>query len=227
MPVSPTATHDDENRVRTWSSSASRPVAVGHEDPAAAVAVAGHAPGVIGRRPRPGPPRRPGASSSTLVGLGDVARAGSRRRWAGGAVRGGSSADLARRPRRPGRRPPPPRPRRAGRPRRSAVWAKPVVSPDDDPDAGAAVAARGQLLDLAVVEHGGRRRACPRRTPRRSRRRCAGRQPRTRWMTASSITETSFPGRAASSHRAGGDPDPFRPPEAWMRTVPACPSNPA
>ena len=41
---------------------------------------------------------------------------------------------------------------------RSAVWAKPVVSPDDHPDAGPPLPPRGELLHPPVVEHGRRGR---------------------------------------------------------------------
>ena len=116
----------------------------------------GRAPGGS-TRPRPGRPRRPGAAGRPWRPW-PPSRAGSRPRSGRGGVLAGER-HLARRRRRPsGRRRPRPRPRRA----------RPVVGQvggvgeagglaDHDPDAGAAVAARGQLLDPAVVEHGRRR----------------------------------------------------------------------
>ena len=102
-------------------------------------------------------PRRPGGAARPWSPW-RPSRAASRSRSARGAT--------TRRERRPSRTPPPP-PRAAAAAAsaavrspasvRSAVWAKPVVSPLDDPDAGAAVAARRELLDLAVVEQRRRR----------------------------------------------------------------------
>ena len=59
---------------------------------------------------------------------------------------------------------------------RSAVWANPVVSPTTTRMPAPRSRPGAQLLDPAVVEAGRRWPACPRRTPRRSRRRCAGRR---------------------------------------------------
>ena len=58
---------------------------------------------------------------------------------------------------------------------RSAVCANPVVSPRTTRKPGAAVATGDELLDAAVVEAARSTTAGPRRTPRRSHRRCAAR----------------------------------------------------
>ena len=93
-----------------------------------------------------------------LGGLGDVLGIGldvvrrERRRWRVSDDRARAAAATARRPR------PPLRPRRA-RPGLGQVGGVGEAGgvADDDADAGAAVAAGGELLDLAVVEQGRRR----------------------------------------------------------------------
>ena len=212
MPVSPVATTLTRNSVRTWSSLGEQAVGVGDEDAPAAVAVAGRH---LARWRRPAPRaassarvqqldlawpwrRRPGRISTALTRRARLAGEGHRR-------------GRRRRPRGP--RPPPPRPR-PSRPAsvRSAVWAKPVVSPDHDPDAGAAVAPGRDLLDLAVVEARPTTSACPRRRPRRSRRRCAGAAPSTRSTTSWSIRSVSALASVVWSAMPPSLPRPPRPP---------------
>ncbi len=179
------------------------------------------------------------AQQLDLGALGD--RLGQDRRpRSGGARRGGSA-----RPRvtpaaaATGRRRPRPRPRRR-RPvsDRSAVWAKPVVSPtttrmpaprsrpeessstwpsssraDDDRLSSTKTSAKSPPVRRAVAS--------------------------VRWMVASSSTSDlrrlagdgtmwrvlDQPTGRRTRSRAGREP--FRPPEAWLRTVPGCPCNPA
>ncbi len=97
----------------------------------------------------------------------------------------------------------------------------------DDPDAGAAVAAGGQLLDPARRRAGPTSPACPRRTPRRSRRRCGGprrgsagsRPLRARW------TSDLEAGRGSpASYRDAPQARPRRHGEAHRRPTPTRPS---
>ena len=168
-------------------------VAVGHEDPPAAVAVAGAdlGDGAVGGRGRP---RRPGAAARPCGPWGRP-RAGARRPT--GCVVGcrveGDRAGAA------------PAALRGRGPAASAAAEQPGLGQvggvgeaggvaRHDPDAGAPVAARGQLLDPAVVEDAPTRTACPRRTPRRSRRPSAARRRGPGRRTASSITGSPFIG---------------------------------
>ena len=151
MPVSPVATAFTEKKVRTWSSVVSRPSLL-------ATRMRRRLPPTDAVTWLISPPAARAAASARrrivdLVGLGHVL---------------GEDADVVgRRGHRLGERPPsrtPPPPRRAAADAASAAVSRPGFGEiggvgeaggvaDDDPDAGATVAARGELLDPAVVEH--------------------------------------------------------------------------
>ena len=204
------------SRVRTWSSSASRPSLLATRMRRRLSAHPG-AHLLDRRRPRPGRPRRPAGSSSTLARLGDGL-------GQHGDVVGARRGDL--RVRSTTRSPPPP-PRAAAaaasaaarRPasERSAVWAKPVVSPTTTRMPAPRSRPERELLDPAVVEAGRRRPACPRRTPRRSRRRSAARRRAPAGSRPRRAPVASLLGRSGCLGPAG----------TRLRIVPGCPSNPA
>ena len=156
MPVSPRPRTAPMKRVRTWSSVGEEAVAVGDEDAPPAVAVA-----ALTWRDRaalaPAAASSARCSSSTLRGLGDVSGRIADRS-SRGVVAGRVSATV---------RTPPPPPRAAAaaasaaarKPAsdRSAVWAKPVVSPRTTRMPAPRSRPGRELLDLAVVERGRRR----------------------------------------------------------------------
>ena len=159
MPVSPVATHCTMNRVRTWSSSASRPSELATRMRRRASAydavtwrdrVALAARGGVGPR-----------EQLDLARLLDRLRAGSSTSCGPvGGLRASSATTCACRRRR--RAPRPAAASAAARSpsvERSAVCANPVVSPRTTRMPGAAFAAGDELLDAAVVEAGARRAA--------------------------------------------------------------------
>ena len=157
MPVSPLATALIRSRRADLLVVGEQAVGVGDEDALAAVAVAGRHLDDRGAGRR-GRPRRPAAAARPWSALATVVGVRARRCSTGGAPACGSRATV--------RAPPPPWLAAAAAASAAAAQAglgevggvgEAGGLARDDPDAGAAVAAAGHLLDPAVVEPGRRR----------------------------------------------------------------------